>query len=481
MAVSFPWARKVTASPRTLTILGVRLASGYWEPSHQLRVERARPSSSSMTLVAPLLIPLYLVALVVAIQTASYDVWGGLLIAPILFAVTVGPITRAARRENDTRVANILIWALVLKFVGTGVRYFFAFEVYEGLADAAGYHGAGAKLAQSFRAFDFDVDLGMLGEGTRALRAITGVVYTFIGPTKLGGFFVFSWLGFLGLFFTYRAFKIAIPDGDGRRYALLMLFIPSLLFWPSSIGKESWMMFALGLVALGAANAFERRRGGFVLLAGGLWAASIVRPHIAVIAFISLFGGYLLRRGGNRHPRSGLAAKIIGVAFLLVAGSFVATQASEFFGVDSVDGQSVDDVLAKTEERSSKGGSAFKPVAARSPLDLPAATITVLFRPFPTEAKNAQALVAAAETMFLLGVCLVSWRRLLSVPRQSLRLPYVAFCSIYTLLFIFAFSSVGNFGILARQRVQVLPFLVVLVCIPLARPRLAARGRFRTQ
>ena len=34
-----------------------------------------------------------------------------------------------------------------------------------------------------------------------------------------------------------------LPTGDHRRYALLVFFMPSLLFWPSSIGKESWMLF----------------------------------------------------------------------------------------------------------------------------------------------------------------------------------------------------------------------------------------------
>jgi hypothetical protein len=34
------------------------------------------------------------------------------------------------------------------------------------------------------------------------------------------------------------------------------------------------------------------------------------------------------------------------------------------------------------------------------------------------------------------------------------------------MLFIYGFSSFANFGILTRQRVQVLPFVVVLLCLP---------------
>ena len=40
------------------------------------------------------------------------------------------------------------------------------------------------------------------------------------------------------------------------------------------------------------------------------------------------------------------------------------------------------------------------------------------------------------------------------------------FSLAYVAAFVFAFSVVGNFGILARQRIQVLPFLLVLLALP---------------
>ncbi|HEX2375354.1 MAG TPA: hypothetical protein VHO93_15345, partial [Actinomycetota bacterium] len=47
--------------------------------------------------------------------------------------------------------------------------------------------------------------------------------------------------------------------------------------------------------------------------------------------------------------------------------------------------------------------------------------------------------------------------------------PYVAFVAVYSLLFVFAFSTISNFGILARERTQVLPFFLVLLAIPALR------------
>ena len=105
--------------------------------------------------------------------------------------------------------------------------------------------------------------------GTEFIRLVTGVVYIATGPTKFGGFVVFGWLGFWGLYCFYRAFRIAFPAGDHRRYAILLFFLPSLLYWPSSIGKESWMLFTLGIVAYGAALVLTYRPHGYLVLWSG--------------------------------------------------------------------------------------------------------------------------------------------------------------------------------------------------------------------
>ena len=39
--------------------------------------------------------------------------------------------------------------------------------------------------------------------------------------------------------------------------------------------------------------------------------------------------------------------------------------------------------------------------------------------------------------------------------------PYVLFCLVYVVLFIVAYSSFANFGLLTRERVQLTPILVL--------------------
>jgi len=57
----------------------------------------------------------------------------------------------------------------------------------------------------------------------------------------------------------------------------------------------------------------------------------------------------------------------------------------------------------------------------------------------------------------------------LAAIRSMRRQPFVAFALVYVAVFTFAFSSVANFGILPRERVQVLPMFLVLLSSPPAK------------
>jgi hypothetical protein len=93
----------------------------------------------------------------------------------------------------------------------------------------------------------------------------------------------------------------------------------------------------------------------------------------------------------------------------------------------------------------------------------------VLFRPLPFEAHNQDSLIAAAEGLLLVAITAASWRRLARLPGRIIREPYVAYAVSMVLLFCFVFSVIANFGILTRQRTQVLPLYFVLLAIPAAR------------
>jgi hypothetical protein len=397
---------------------------------------------------------------------------GGLLVVlflvPILLCASWPAFVRQARREHVPSLANLLLLALILKLLGSLARYWVAFYVYGGTADAAMYHEYGRRLAVRFWAADFSTGLPSLS-GTDFIRFFTGLVYTITGPSIYAGFLLYGWLAFWGMFYMYRAFVIAVPDGNRRSYARLLFFLPSMLYWPSSIGKEAWMLFALGLTAYGTARLLTGRTWrGLAVAAAGVWLGTLVRPHIAGMAGFAMLVAYLLARPPRRLGAMGPVMKVLALGVLVAAAMVLLGQTRSYLvnkGIDPEEG--VSSVLAESSRRTTQGGSSFEsPSAITSPARFPMATVTILFRPFLFEAHNAQAAVTALESTVLLCLTVARRRAIWAAIRGIRSLPYVAFVLVYGALFVLAFSSIGNFGILARERTQLLPFFLVLLAVP---------------
>lgn len=417
-----------------------------------------------LQLAAVAAIALALVALSYGMNHMSYIIWGALWVAPVLLILSLPIANRAARLDGDA-IGRIVLVAAAVKILGASLlRYWMAYSVYGGVADSARYHQAGVVLAPFFRDGVYS-DLGRIS-GTRFIEVLTGQIYAFTGATRLGGFMIFSWFGFVGCYLFYRAFRIAYPDGDSRRYALLVFFFPTLWFWPSSIGKEAFMTLVLGALALAAAQLFVGRLRGLLWLALGLWGAAVVRPHMALIVGAGLAAAVpvaVLR--GRSQAAHGRLGGLVLIFALLVAGSALVGVAEKFFKLDSLNAESAQQVLDETTRRTGEAGSSFNASSPNNPLGFAVAGATVLFRPFPFEAHNLQATLASLEGLSLGALCLLSLRRLARLPVILLRRPYVTFCVVYTFAFIYAFSALANFGVLARERSQLLPLLFVALCI----------------
>ena len=169
---------------------------------------------------------------------------------------------------------------------------------------------------------------------TDFLRFLSGVVYTVLpSASKIGAFLIFTWIAFLGTFFFYRAYVVAVPEGRKRNYAYLIFFFPTLLYWPSSLGKEAWMIFALGLATYGVARLLapgERSGWGLFLTTLGLWLTGLVRPHVAGLLAISLAAAYVVRRPPRRLAQLAPIVKVASIVVVMVVALLFVRAAEDF-------------------------------------------------------------------------------------------------------------------------------------------------------
>jgi hypothetical protein len=187
--------------------------------------------------------------------------------------------------------------------------------------------------------------------------------------------------------------------------------------------------------------------------------ALIVGAGLAVAAPVAAL------RGSADRQRGRLGGLVLVLA-LLLAGSTLIGVAEKFFGLSSLNTESAQEVLDTATQRTAEGGSTFTSVSPNNPVGFAVDGVTVLFRPFPFEVSNVAAMLTSLEGFALLVLCGLSVRRLARLRFELLQRPYVAFAIVYTFAFIYAFSSLVNFGILARQRSQLLPVLFVVLCVP---------------
>jgi hypothetical protein len=355
-------------------------------------------------------------------------------------------------------------WGYLAKVVGALARFWMVTELYEA-GDSYSYHLAGQRFADTWR--DLVVPTSSAGgQGTAFTEVTTGLFYALYKPTFLGGFLMFATLAFVGQLLFYTAFRRWFGPRKQRLYALGVFFLPSLVFWPSSVGKDALMVLFLGIAAYGASRLLSTYRifGSSLIIALGLFPAAGVRPHVAGMFAIALVLGVLLGRapeslrGSPKKPVI-LVGAVAGAA--LVLGTFSTTFQ---VGIDADSTQNdIGGFLDDVSQQTAQGGSQIEGVAITTPSRLPIAVVTVLFRPVIIEGTNAQMLASALEGTAMLALVIWKFPQMWRNKGLLRRKAYLMMCFFYTGGFIIGFSAILNLGIMARQRVQLLPLFLALV------------------
>jgi hypothetical protein len=419
----------------------------------------------------------YLAALSVAMTRVSYDIWGALLLLPVYGAL--GAIAVRWLFRDAPRVATVLMLGLPVKAAGAVARYYVGFEAYEGGIDAARYHAYAVAKVGAIRTGGLSwLDLIPGDIGTPFVEDLTALVYAVTGGSQLGGFLTFSLLAYLGVALLVKAALVAVPGLRAVRYAIFCALFPSLVYWPSSIGKEAVMTFFLGTATLGIAYVYTRANwtGPLLLVAGGMGLAAFVRPHVAGIWLAGAFPGLLVAlvrgtrraRVGQRTPRRASILPVIALAAIAVGVS--SSAAVEYLAPAADETESTGDVLTsileETQRRTLQAGSQFTPPSVSNPITWPYAAVRTLTRPLPHEVQGLAQAFTGAEMAALLGLYAVTWRRLANAPHLALRVPYVAFALTTLFLSGLAYSSFANLAVLTRQKSLVFPLLLLLACLP---------------
>lgn len=412
---------------------------------------------------------LYVVVTAWAMARLSYDIWGVFVALPLVLALMASLIVRLTRHQPHLR--TVLLIGLGVKIAGTITRYWMVFGAYGGAGDSQRYHDAGRLVAGNIRSGTSSLlSIIPTGTGTDFIDSVTGTLYTLVGSSKMAGFLWFSALGYIGVILCVKAADLFPQWVDARRYAWLCCVAPSLVFWPSSIGKESWMILSLGLVVYGASRLFAGAGvvAPLLVLAAGGGGAVLVRPHMAAVWLAAVLIGVLWTAFGASTDGRGRGAAalvlIVGVIGLVAVSRFALQFLPSAEEATSLSDQ-LNTALDETTRRTSGGGSEFRPPTVASPLDYPVAILRTITRPLPQEVTGLSTLIPSVETSAFLVLCAVGFRRLMALPALLRRSSVVVMHLLIVVASALAYTTFSNLAILVRQRSLLIPSLLFLVSV----------------
>jgi hypothetical protein len=394
----------------------------------------------------------------------------------ILGAIAVGQVV-TRRHPDEPWLPKLLVAGVLVKLAGSMLRFYTLVNEQGFHGDASIYDKWGGDLFHAWTSGGAAPDpYRGASAGTGWIRWFTGVVYYVFGPDMLNGFLIFGVLAVIGTYLWYRAAADAVPFLNKRLCFLLMFFVPSIAFWPSSIGKEAVMQLGLGAVALGTARLLRQRLFQGILVAlPGAWLLWRVRPHLLAFATFAAGAAYVFGRvrRGRKQSESTSLFKPVGMVIVALLAFFALSQAADFLGMKDFSISSIEQELNQQTGTTAQGGSKVDTgETSLTPLSVPQGLVKVLLQPFPWEVETSLQIFASLEVVALGAFILYRVRSVILSLTRARATPFLIYCWTLVVLYAVAFSAIANYGLLTRQRSLALPAVFVLLAVEPALARM---------
>jgi hypothetical protein len=351
----------------------------------------------------------------------------------------------------------LIVWSAKL-VVGLGLMLFYDYTYG---VDPDGYFDNASTPGFTWQGLE-------IGRGTANTQMLTWLHFRWLSTSYSASRMTFSLIGLVGIYFLYRAAVLCI-DREDRRLFYLFAFIPSVLFWSSTLGKDPITFAGIATYAYGVV-AWHRRAhlSDLILIAIGVTIGVYIRVWLGPILLIPLAALGLTRSQGFGRSTVFVVLMVLGLVGLPLV-------LERTLGVSLTRQDEILDSVDTLSRALPAGGSSQEVPDLATVGDIagfaPLGVFTALFRPLPGEVNNAFGLLAGLENVFfLLLAARAVWRTRL----RDLKEPLVVWAITAVLLWaaVYSLGAFQNLGSLSRYRLQIAPlFLGVLFYLGRKRER----------
>lgn len=418
---------------------------------------------------------------------------------PFALVIVLGIANFVHKRYKGTIIQRYFLPALYLRFLGA-IAVACIYEYYYKSGDTWGYFIVARIVRDMFYSGDFvamfdfllgpdasgfsstimaylqDVDdfsaiytrVYPYGNGTRITSFLFGIINIFTFNSYLATGIVGGMISFIGCWLLFLAFYDRYPMLH-LSLAAFTLFVPSLFFWGTMVGKEPFVVLGLGLFTYGLLVKAKSLPTLFlhgIYLAVGAYLMYIIKPYIlfaslpAVVAYIGTKVELPIASPWNKLVKLIFIVSILPASVLLIG----------FFGSVN-DKYSLEKATStveafQQEQIAVSGGSSYNIGSLdMSPTGLPIymvkAVNVTLFRPYFWEVRNANQLIAFVESFLIVLITLYVLYQigLFTFLAGIVQSPIVLYAFIFTCLLGFIVGATAfNFGTLVRYKIPCLPF-----------------------
>jgi hypothetical protein len=307
-------------------------------------------------------------------------------------------------------------------------------------ADAIGYYNSAKNTI-----FEY-------GFGTASIKSITFLLVNFLYLPMFAVFLVFNIFGAIGLLFFTHSLVFATRHKTAfiKKVAWMFIFLPSVSFWSSAIGKDSLAFLAASL-ALWAAIDLKRRIYSIVI---AIAIMMLVRPHMAGLLVIAFCFSMIIESKVNLLKKLFFISlsSVISLIFIKITLNSINIQ----------NGISIAALDEYTENRQSKnlmGGSSID----ISNMSLPEQLFAYMFRPTILEINSIFSLAAAFDNLLLIFVFMLGIYHMYKSSGSKFAESRIFMWAYSLMAWLILAMTTANMGIALRQKWMFAPFLIFLM------------------
>lgn len=283
--------------------------------------------------------------------------------------------------------------------------------------------------------------------GTRAVTYFTSFFSRYLDASYFNTTLCFGFFGTLGLVFLYLSLSKYLEKLSW--YWSFLLFIPSMSFWSSGLGKDAISFFSVCLFLY----TITSNKKLYILLPISFFFMFMVRPHIALMMIVSFVIYFIFR--SKIHLLAKLIILPVIIAGVVVSSGFV----QQYVGLGEASLDSFSGYVDDRQNSNQGGGSSIDLQSMSYPMQM----FTYVFRPLPFDAHSALALFTSIENTILLILFLYV------LFKNKFKL-HAFVEGKHTWLLIYALLTcsmlaitTANLGIATRQKWMFMPILIYLL------------------